>query len=178
MDGPDESHVRVERVESDPGHASGATTGGTVERLLRPLEITKDVLHSAVAVALLDVGVLVLWRSVADGFKGNADLLSEIVPAMINSLLFVVIVLELLGTMTAHFKRGGFQLRPFLIIGIISAVRHILTVGAKSSLGKGIPNGEFTRVMVEYGVNVGIIIALVIALAIISRTNADQQTPQ
>lgn len=111
----------------------------------------------------------------ADGFNGNADLLSEIVPAVINSLLFVVIVLELLGTVTAHFKRGGFQLRPFLIIGIISAVRHILTVGAKSSLGKGIPNDEFTRVMVEYGVNVGIIVALVIALAIISRTNADQQ---
>ena len=111
----------------------------------------------------------------ADGFSGSGDLLSEIVPSVINSLLFVVIVLELLGTVTAHFKRGGFQLRPFLIIGIISAVRHILTVGAKSSLGKGIPNDEFTRVMVEFGVNVGIIVALVIALAIITRTNADRQ---
>ena len=178
MDRPGESHERVERVESGSGRAGEGTAVRAVAHLLRPLEIAEDVLHYAVAVALLGVGVVVLWRSVADGFNGNADLLSEIVPGVINSLLFVVIVLELLGTVTAHFKRGGFQLRPFLIIGIISAVRHILTVGAKSSLGKGIPKDEFTRVMVEYGVNVGIIVALVIALAIISRTNADQQAPQ
>lgn len=158
-------------------HAGATGSERTVRRLLRPLEIHEDALHYAVAVALLDVGVIVLWRSVADGFSGSGDLLSEIVPSVINSLLFVVIVLELLGTVTAHFKRGGFQLRPFLIIGIISAVRHILTVGAKSSLGKGIPNDEFTRVMVEFGVNVGIIVAPVIALAIITRTNADRQPP-
>jgi len=153
--------------------ASADARGHRIERLLRPLVIAEDVLHYAIAVALVGVGVVVLFRSVADGFNGSGDLLSEIVPGVINSLLFVVIVLELLGTVTAHFKRGGFQLRPFLIIGIISAVRHILTVGAKSSLGKGIPKDEFNRVMIEFGVNVGIILALVIALAIISSTNAD-----
>ena len=163
------------QASSSAVHAVEPGSARTVRRLLRPLEIAEDALHYAVAVALLGAGVIVLWRSVADGFSGSGDLLSEIVPSVINSLLFVVIVLELLGTVTAHFKRGGFQLRPFLIIGIISAVRHILTVGAKSSLGKGIPNDEFTRVMVEFGVNVGIIVALVIALAIITRTNADRQ---
>ena len=175
MERPHESDVPLVQSSSSGVHAGEPGSARTVRRLLRPLEIAEDALHYAVAVALLGVGVIVLWRSVADGFSDSGDLLSEIVPSVINSLLFVVIVLELLGTVTAHFKRGGFQLRPFLIIGIISAVRHILTVGAKSSLGKGIPNDEFTRVMVEFGVNVGIIVALVIALAIITRTNADRQ---
>ena len=175
MEPSHESDVPHVQSSSSGVHSGEPGSARTVRRLLRPLEIAEDALHYAVAVALLGVGVIVLWRSVADGFSGSRDLLSEIVPSVINSLLFVVIVLELLGTVTAHFKRGGFQLRPFLIIGIISAVRHILTVGAKSSLGKGIPNDEFTRVMVEFGVNVGIIVALVIALAIITRTNADRQ---
>lgn len=177
MERPHESDAPLVQSSSSAIHVGERGSERTVRRLLRPLEIAEDALHYAVAVALLGVGVIVLWRSVADGFSGSGDLLSEIVPSVINSLLFVVIVLELLGTVTAHFKRGGFQLRPFLIIGIISAVRHILTVGAKSSLGKGIPNDEFTRVMVEFGVNVGIIVALVIALAIITRTNADRQPP-
>ena len=177
MERPHESDAPLVQSSSSAIHVGERGSERTVRRLLRPLEIAEDALHYAVAVALLGVGVIVLWRSVADGLSGSGDLLSEIVPSVINSLLFVVIVLELLGTVTAHFKRGGFQLRPFLIIGIISAVRHILTVGAKSSLGKGIPNDEFTRVMVEFGVNVGIIVALVIALAIITRTNADRQPP-
>ena len=81
-------------------HAGEPGSARTVRRLLRPLEIAEDALHYAVAVALLGVGVIVLWRSVADGFSGSGDLLSEIVPSVINSLLFVVIVLELLGTVT------------------------------------------------------------------------------
>jgi hypothetical protein len=34
----------------------------------------------------------------------------------------------------ARLEGGGFQLQPFLVIGIISATRDILTVGAELSL--------------------------------------------
>lgn len=175
MDRPGESHERAEPVESGSGRAGEGPAVRAVARLLRPLEIAEDVLHYAVAVALLGVGV---HRAVA--ICGGRVQRQRRSPQRdrAGGDQQPPVRRDRPGT-PRHgdraFKRGGFQLRPFLIIGIISAVRHILTVGAKSSLGKGIPNDEFTRVMVEYGVNVGIIVALVIALAIISRTNADQQ---
>jgi len=58
----------------------------------------------------------------------------ENVTTVVNGALFVVIVMEVLRTVVAHFEHTGFQLQPFLIIGIVSATREILTVGARLSL--------------------------------------------
>jgi uncharacterized membrane protein (DUF373 family) len=49
----------------------------------------------------------------------------------VNSVLFIVVILELVRTIIARLEGGGFQLQPFLVIGIISATRDILTVGAE-----------------------------------------------
>jgi uncharacterized membrane protein (DUF373 family) len=73
-------------------------------------------------------------------------------------------VLELLRTIVARLEGGGFQLQPFLVIGIISATRDILTVGAELSLGQ-VP---VTRTMTELAVNAGVVVALV-ALVLVRR---------
>jgi hypothetical protein len=39
-----------------------------------------------------------------------------------------------LRTIVGRLEGGGFQLQPFLVIGIISATRDILTVGAELSV--------------------------------------------
>jgi uncharacterized membrane protein (DUF373 family) len=49
----------------------------------------------------------------------------------VNSVLFIVVVPELARTVVARLEGGGFQLQPFLVIGIVSATRDILTVGAE-----------------------------------------------
>ena len=67
----------------------------------------------------------------------------------------------------ARLEGGGFQLQPFLVIGIIPATRDILTVGAELSLV-----GEQTllvRMMTELGVNAGVVVALFIALVLVRR---------
>ena len=46
-----------------------------------------------------------------------------------RSALFIVV-----RTIVARLEGGGFQVQPFLVIGIISATRDILTVGAELSL--------------------------------------------
>ena len=55
----------------------------------------------------------------------------------VNSVLFIVVVLELVRTIVARLEADGFQLQPSLVIGIISATRAILTVGAELSLVGG-----------------------------------------
>jgi uncharacterized membrane protein (DUF373 family) len=47
----------------------------------------------------------------------------------VNDALFIVVILELVRTIIARLESGGFQLQQFLVIGIISATRDILTVG-------------------------------------------------
>ena len=85
----------------------------------------------------------------------------------VNSALFIVVVLELVRTIVARLEGGGFQLQPFLVIGIISATRDILTVGAELSLvGEQTP---LVRTMTELGVNAGVVVALSIALVLVRR---------
>ncbi len=96
----------------------------------------------------------------------NGSTFAQTVTAGVNGVLFVVIVLEIFRTVLAHLEGGGFQLRPFLIIGIISAVRHILLVGAVAVSNE---NNQFNHAQIELGVNAGVALVLVIALVLLHR---------
>jgi hypothetical protein len=81
-------------------------------------------------------------------------------------------VLEVMRTVVAHFDRGGLQLQPFLIIGIISAVREILTVGARLSLpvaGHEPGAAAVRTALLELGVNGAVVLGLAVALVLIRR---------
>ena len=82
----------------------------------------------------------------------------------INDILFVIIILEIMRTVIVRFTDGIFQLDNFLIIGVIAAVRHILTVGASLTMEKEKTDEYFNRALIEMGVNTGIVLALVFAL--------------
>jgi uncharacterized membrane protein (DUF373 family) len=82
----------------------------------------------------------------------------------INDILFIVIILEILRTVISRFTDGVYQLDKFLIIGVIAAVRHILTVGASLTLQTGKSDQAFNRAVTELGLNALIVIALVFAI--------------
>jgi uncharacterized membrane protein (DUF373 family) len=137
-------------------------------RVIGVVEVAEDVVHYAVALLLVAVAVAVLVKSVLDFFNGHGQVFALRVTAVINSVLFVIIVMEILRTVVAHFDDAGLQLKPFLIIGIISAVRHILTVGAQVSLGAAEADADhFRRAQTELGVNAAVVIALVIGLVLV-----------
>ena len=109
--------------------------------VLRILVHAESVMFMAIAVALVVIAVVVFAR-------GGHDLV-------------------LVRTIVARLEGGGFQLQPFLVIGIISATRDILTVGAELSLvGEQTP---LVRTMTELGVNAGVVVALSVALILVCR---------
>lgn len=89
----------------------------------------------------------------------------------INDILFVVIILEIMRTVIVRFTDGSFQLDNFLTIGVIAAVRHILTVGASLTMEKKRTTEDFNRALMEMGVNTGIVLALVFALFLARAAN-------
>ncbi len=84
---------------------------------------------------------------------------------------FIIIILEILRTVVARYTDGVFQLQNFLIIGVIAAVRHILTVGASMTLASGKSQSEFDRAVVELGISSGIVVALVFAIFLARASN-------
>ena len=142
---------------------------GVVTRLLtRLLQLAEDVILAVLSAVLLVLAAVVLWRTVGDLVTPpSEEFFAETITRALNGVLFVLIVMEVLRTIVARFQGSGFRLQPFLVIGIISAVRHILTVGAQLSLvGE---NFQLVRTMVELGVNVGVVLVLSLALVLIRR---------
>ena len=136
--------------------------------LLTALTFTEDIVYLGVALVLVGVAGAALYNTVHDLLASQSNF-AQTVTAGVNGVLFVVIVLEIFRTVLAHLEGGGFQLRPFLIIGIISAVRHILLVGALSASNG---NSEFNHAQIELGVNAGVALVLVIALVLLHRGGA------
>jgi uncharacterized membrane protein (DUF373 family) len=126
-------------------------------------ENLEDAFHVVLGVFLLGIAVAALIYSVIRVFTTSPFFPTGMIQA-INDILFIVIILEILRTVIARYTDGVFQLQNFLIIGIIAAVRHILTVGASMTLGAEKPPESFERAVIELGVSSGIVVALVFAI--------------
>jgi uncharacterized membrane protein (DUF373 family) len=100
--------------------------------------------------------------------------------ALVSDLLLTLIIMEVLGTVVHHLQERETTLRPFLFIGIISATRGILAVGARLSISSNssLSQEEFIRAMVELAVNALVIIALGIAMKLIGKYLEDGAIPR
>jgi uncharacterized membrane protein (DUF373 family) len=134
------------------------------------IRIGEDLIHYAAALVLIAAAAVVLYNTTVD-FVNSKQSFEVAATTAVNNVLFAIIVIEVMRTVVAHFERGGLQLQPFLIIGIISAVREILTVGARLSL-QGSAH-ETTRVvhsaLLELGVNAAVVVGLAVSLVLIRR---------
>lgn len=127
------------------------------------VERIEEVFHIVLGVFLLAIAAAALYFSVVRVFETTPFFPTGMIQA-INDILFIIIILEILRTVVARYTDGVFQLQNFLIIGVIAAVRHILTVGASMTLAAGKTQAEFDRAVIELGVSAGIVVALVFAI--------------
>jgi uncharacterized membrane protein (DUF373 family) len=130
---------------------------------LKYVDFVEDLFHAILAVALLVIGIGAFFYSIKRLIE-TAPFFPNGMIQGVNDILFIVIILEILRTVISRFTDGVYQLDKFLIIGVIAAVRHILTVGASLTLQTGKSDTAFDRALLEMGLNALIVIALVFAL--------------
>jgi uncharacterized membrane protein (DUF373 family) len=130
---------------------------------LKYVDLVEDLFHAILAVALLIIGIGAFFYSI-ERLITTAPFFPNGMIQGVNDILFIVIILEILRTVISRFTDGVYQLDKFLIIGVIAAVRHILTVGASLTLQTGKSDTAFDRALLEMGLNALIVIALVFAL--------------
>jgi uncharacterized membrane protein (DUF373 family) len=113
------------------------------------------------------------------GLVGDKGLGAADIIALVSDLLLTLIIMEVLGTVVHHLRDKETTLKPFLFIGIISATRGILAVGAKLSVTTdGKLTEEFFRSMIELAINAAVIIALGGAMKIIGNLLDEGATPR
>ncbi len=123
----------------------------------------EDLLHGFLGILLFGISILATGYTIFRLIETRPFFPLGMIQG-INDILFVVIILEIMRTVIVRFTDGIFQLENFLIIGVIAAVRHFLTVGASLTLQTGKSDEAFERAIYEMGLNAIIVVALVFAI--------------
>ena len=140
---------------------------------LKYVDTMEDVFHAILAIALLGIGIGAFFFSIKRLIE-TAPFFPNGMIQGVNDILFIVIILEILRTVISRFTDGVYQLDKFLIIGVIAAVRHILTVGASLTLQTGKSDEAFERAIYELGLNAIIVVALVFAIFLSKAAHRDR----
>jgi len=144
-----------------------------------PLRVLIDLVQYGVAIVLLVLAVAVLVRSFITFITSlnapSPDYTLSLVSA-IDGVLVVIILVDIMRTVLTHLEGWGFPFRPFLVIGIIAAVRDILAVSTRLTLSSGGTTAGTTQSLFELGTNAGVILVLAVALFLTRGQDVDAET--
>ncbi len=126
------------------------------------------ILLAACAATLLVVGAVEFVSSLAGGR------LADSIVDVLDRILLVLLVIEILYTVQVSFREHALVPEPFLIVGLIAAIRRVLVLTAefKNLLQKG--DVAFRNGMIELGLLSFLILALVVSLVLLRRR---EETP-
>jgi uncharacterized membrane protein (DUF373 family) len=152
------------------------TSGGSGERplLATILDYAQTVVYYGVTLVLL-VAIGILFVSVGTTLLAvfEVDPL-ETTLAVLDRVLLITIFVELLVTIEVLVQERKIVAEPFLLIGLLAAIRRILLVTAE--LGQSVSDPErFLNLVTELGVLTALVISLSAALYIARRTQRRQE---
>ena len=118
--------------------------------------------------ALLILAVVTVARSIGD-LATQAMVLD-----LLDRSLLILMFVELLYTVQVSFRSHSLKPEPFLVVGLIAAVRRILVVTAEFAHMMEKSDAVFHRAMLEVGLLTGMVLALVVGLWLLRRTPANE----
>jgi uncharacterized membrane protein (DUF373 family) len=132
-------------------------------RLLAILVAAEHGILYLVSFALLALGVGILALLTLTIVQGGASGAEKII-VILEELLLVLIVLEIFVTVQTHLAGGRLQLEPFIIVGIIAIIRHLLSVVVRLTIS--VNPAESRQQLTELAIYAGSAFVLVAALAL------------
>jgi uncharacterized membrane protein (DUF373 family) len=121
------------------------------------------VLLAAGALILLGAAAWFLFNSI---FSGD---IRELIVDLLDQILLILMVLEILYTVQVSFREHVLSPEPFLVVGLIAAVRRILIITAEFSKPAEVMEAAFRNAMMELGLLTLLILSLVFSLYFLTR---------
>jgi uncharacterized membrane protein (DUF373 family) len=144
---------------------------GTRDRLFRWLALGEDGIY-LVAGGLLAATAVVLLVSTAGTFveaiKGGNLRAHSI--EILDSLLLVIMLVEILHTIRITIREHTLVMEPFLIVGLIASVRRILILTPEAAEFLKSEPSAFRNSMIELVLLTLLILVLVVCIAILRRS--------
>jgi phosphate starvation-inducible membrane PsiE len=136
----------------------------------RAFTAVEDVVYLGLGI-LLGGSAIALLVSSAINFVQNLiarSLTTNIVP-LLDRLLLILLVIELLYTVQVSFREHGLIPEPFLLVGLIAAIRRVLVLTADFAEIKDQTEPVFQHLIIELAVLTFLIVALVVSLVLLRK---------
>jgi uncharacterized membrane protein (DUF373 family) len=133
----------------------------------------EDVVYVGLGI-LLAAGALFLLVNVVFHFVeivASKDFRERIV-GLLDQILLIMMIVEILSTVQVSFREHTLKPEPFLIVGLIAAIRRILILTAEFSRPSEFTEDAFRSAMVELGLLTILILALGISLFLLKKQPA------
>jgi phosphate starvation-inducible membrane PsiE len=138
------------------------------ESIVQGFMRVEDAVYAGLGTLLAGIAI-VLLVAVAIAFVRAllGDTLPDHAVELLDRILLILMIIELLYTVQVSFRDHALVPGPFLIVGLIAAIRRLLVLTAEFArfLEKG--DGALTGAMLELGLLTVMIVALVGSLVIL-----------
>lgn len=98
-----------------------------------------------------------------------------VLPHLLDRALLVLMLAEIIYTVRRIARRKKLEVEPFLIVGIIAAIRRVLVITAESTAHVDLADPTFQAALVELGLLAVMILALALAMRLIPAAEADER---
>ena len=150
------------RLRLDPQAWRESITQGFT-RVEDVVYVSLGALLAAIAVALLVAVAVAFARALL------AHTLPDRTVELLDRILLILMIVELLYTVQVSFREHALVPEPFLIVGLIAAVRRLLVLTAEFAQLLEKNAGAFQGAMLELGLLTVMIVAFVFALVVLKK---------
>ena len=142
----------------------------TTEKTAHLLKAAESIVLTLIAVVLVLLSVVLLVSGVVTMVT---DILNgSIVDAgveILNGVLLVMMIMEIVGTVSMSLESHTLTAEPFLVIGAIAAIRRMLVITAESTRLELTNPDAFRSLLLELGLLALIVVAMAVAIFILRR---------
>ncbi|HWH68690.1 MAG TPA: phosphate-starvation-inducible PsiE family protein [Candidatus Sulfotelmatobacter sp.] len=155
------------RSDMDTNQNRSAVARTWISRAFTVLEdvvyVGLGLLLGASAVVLLGSGIFEFVQSLATGtFATHAV-------SLLDRILLILLVVELLYTVQVSFREHALVPEPFLLVGLIAAIRRVLVLTAEFGHGHEQTEEMYKHFFIELVILTGLILAVTISLVLVRR---------
>ena len=171
MNGPAASNPADEKRPS-------ATPQMTRDWIARGFTAVEDVVYiglglllGAIAIVLLVNGIISFVQNLASGnFTSSAI-------ELLDQILLILLIVELLYTVQVSFRTHSLLPEPFLLVGLIAAIRRVLVLTAEFSRIPAHTEEMFKHFILELAILTALILAVTISFVLV-RGRSENAAPR
>ena len=145
--------------------------------IARAFSMAEDLVYMGLSVILTVIALTLLVNVTYDCARNilAGELLSQLVP-LLDRILLILLIVEVLYTVQVSFKEHAVTPAPFLLVGLIAAIRRVLVLTAE--FGHLPAHASIKDLILELAVLSGLIVSIAVSLYVLRRRDTTDKAPR